>query len=331
MEKHPMKEMQDENLEIWNEAVTAIEESDLSIFEALLENNQNLLAQKSRYKFWQGNHWTLLHIAVINGKPDATQVLLSKNADSNGNRKDYERIDGYWTPLHLAVINFPEIAKKLIAQEAEVDVFVMAAMGMDENLKLALKHNPELIKLRGPDGAFPLHFAASTGKKETCKLLLDHGADLNYRDLVRKETALEWASGNRDMQEFLAQLGTEINAISDIAVIIFYVSDINQSVHFYKNLLGFQINFHNEEWADLSINGTSFGLQKKAEFAGGGSPLISLKTSYLPELATKVIEYKDSFPNIEKLQVGDVQKSEYGDSLLIHDPDGNQINLYNPK
>jgi hypothetical protein len=92
--------------------------------------------------------------------------------------------------------------------------------------------DPQLVHARGGDGQLPLHFAATV---EIAALLLDHGADINARDIDHESTAaqymacsrqyLEWREPYRhDVARFLISRGTQTDilmasAIGDLALV----------------------------------------------------------------------------------------------------------------
>jgi ankyrin repeat protein len=72
----------------------------------------------------------------------------------------------------------------LIERGATVDVHTAAHLGMLERLKELVSANPELVHARGSDGQTPLHFAPTI---ETARYLLDHGAEINARDVITNQ------------------------------------------------------------------------------------------------------------------------------------------------
>jgi ankyrin repeat protein len=116
---------------------------------------------------------TLLRLAVMHGKTEMVKFLLDAEA---GDPICGESPEG--TLLHVAAYRSDnaEIATLLIAQGTAVDAPRMR------------------------DGQTALHIAAITGSPAVVKVLLDHGADPNLRDM-RGKTALGWARWNRSLDD----------------------------------------------------------------------------------------------------------------------------------
>ena len=73
-----------------------------------------------------------------------------------------------------------ELSEYLIEQGASVDAHSAAGLDMSETLAELIRENPEVVNALGSDGMSPLHFAATP---RIAELLLEHGADINLRDL----------------------------------------------------------------------------------------------------------------------------------------------------
>jgi ankyrin repeat protein len=78
----------------------------------------------------------------------------------------------------------------LISRGAVVDIFAAANLNRLDRMKELLDKNPELVRERGGDGCYPLHFARSA---EGIDLLLSRGAEIDARDLDHVSTAAQWA------------------------------------------------------------------------------------------------------------------------------------------
>jgi ankyrin repeat protein len=99
----------------------------------------------------------------------------------------------------------PELAAHAIERGAVVDVHAAARLGMIDKLRELIAANPKLVQARGGDGQTPLHFASTV---EIAELLLDHGADIDARDVDHESTPAQHMI--RDRQEivrFLVQRG----------------------------------------------------------------------------------------------------------------------------
>jgi ankyrin repeat protein len=93
------------------------------------------------------------------------------------------------------------------------DIHVEAAKGNLENLQSLLAKNPELVNLIDKmDFGTPLHWAAVYGQAESCKLLLEHGADLKLVDDLGY-SSLRWAidGGEPGIVALLIAHGADVN------------------------------------------------------------------------------------------------------------------------
>jgi ankyrin repeat protein len=84
-----------------------------------------------------------------------------------------------------------DLANYLIARGATLDIHAAARLGMIDRVRDLLALDPQLVHARGGDGQFPLHFAATP---EIAALLLDHGADIDARDIDHESTAAQYAA-----------------------------------------------------------------------------------------------------------------------------------------
>lgn len=95
----------------------------------------------------------------------------------------------------------PELASYAIQRGAVLDVHSSARLGMFDNLRELVSLDRALVNSRGGDGQTPLHFARNI---EIAKYLLDHGADIDARDIDHESTPAQYMV--RDRQEVLRYL-----------------------------------------------------------------------------------------------------------------------------
>jgi ankyrin repeat protein len=100
-----------------------------------------------------------------------------------------------------------ELAAYAIERGAVVDVHAAARLGLMDRLRELVAKNPSAVHARGGDGKTPLHF---TRKVEAAKFLLDHGADINARDIDHESTpAQHLIEESPDVVRFLLSQGAE--------------------------------------------------------------------------------------------------------------------------
>jgi ankyrin repeat protein len=122
-------------------------------------------------------------------------VLLAAGANLNAKSQWWA---GGFGLLHSAS---PELAAYAIERGAIVDVHAAARLGLLDRLRELVEADPELVHARGGDGQTPLHLAATV---EIAKYLLDHGAEIDTRDLDHESTPAQYMLDHRlDVARYL--------------------------------------------------------------------------------------------------------------------------------
>ncbi len=106
-------------------------------------------------------------------------VLLEAGADLNAKSRWWA---GGFGLLHGAP---PEVAAYAAERGAVVDIHAAARLGLMERLQACVSADPDAVHARGGDGQTPLHFAGSI---EVAAFLIDHGADIDARDIDHEST-----------------------------------------------------------------------------------------------------------------------------------------------
>lgn len=137
-------------------------------------------------------------------------VLLNAGADINAKSRWWA---GGFGLLHNAE---PELAKYAIQRGAVVDAHAAARLGMLDKLKEIVSANPGVIHERGGDGQTPLHFASTI---EIAEYLLEHGADIDARDLDHESTPAQWMlRERREIARYLVQRGCKTDILMAAAL-----------------------------------------------------------------------------------------------------------------
>ncbi len=85
--------------------------------------------------------------------------------------------------------------------------------GRPEAVLNRIAEDPEWIEYRTMYGVSPLLYAAESGRLDACKILLEHGADLNTIDILRRTPLLAAiAAGHTDVAQYLLSKGADVNA-----------------------------------------------------------------------------------------------------------------------
>jgi len=123
--------------------------------------------------------------AIVHCANDAAmvEVLLELGADPN-------RRSEWWAgPFHALHVATGDAAARLLAAGAVPDACAAAHLDRVDLLARMIDEDPARVHERGGDGQTPLHFAQS---RAAVDLLLEHGADIDARDVDHRSTPAEW-------------------------------------------------------------------------------------------------------------------------------------------
>jgi ankyrin repeat protein len=110
----------------------------------------------------------------------------------------------------------PEFAAFLIERGATVDAHAAARLGMLDRLKALVAANPKVVHGRGGDGQTPLHFASTP---EIATFLLEHGADIDARDVDHESTPAQYMIRDRqDVARLLVTRGCKTDILMAAAL-----------------------------------------------------------------------------------------------------------------
>ena len=126
-------------------------------------------------------------------------VLLDAGADINARSR--------WWAGGFGLLDSakPELAGYAIERGAVVDAHAAARLGMIDRLRELVAKDPSVVHARGGDGQTPLHFASTI---EVAAYLLDHGADIDARDVDHESTAAQYMVKERqDVARYLVSRG----------------------------------------------------------------------------------------------------------------------------
>jgi ankyrin repeat protein len=77
---------------------------------------------------------------------------------------------------------------------SELERLIEAArLGVVEDVKALVRRHPELVRERDETGATALHYAAFGGHRDTVRVLVEAGADINAADDQFRATPAGWA------------------------------------------------------------------------------------------------------------------------------------------
>lgn len=124
-----------------------------------------------------------LFAAVQRSDRATIDVLLGAGADIN------KRTD--WWAGGFGVLDDcdPGMVDFLVERGAVHNAHSAARLGLLDKLDQIVAGNPDAVHARGGDGQTPLHFASTV---EVARFLLDHGADIDARDIDHESTPAQY-------------------------------------------------------------------------------------------------------------------------------------------
>lgn len=155
--------------------------------------HESLATEEPSVKHPEGNWVSALHIAAQKGHIRIVRVLLQHGV--NCNQKDGEGL----TPLiHSIISNHEDVLCSLIDHGAHIGqidnqqrnaVHWAILQQREALLKVLLKNcssDQQVMEGRDLDGKTPLHTAVDIGFESGVRILLEHGADLNFRAEIHR-------------------------------------------------------------------------------------------------------------------------------------------------
>lgn len=105
---------------------------------------------------------------------------------------------------------------------------------------------------------------------------------------------------------------------------VYYVTDdMNESVAFYRDVLGLKMKFQDgERWAQLDANGSNFSLSSKEEAAKGAvGATVVFEVTGMDQMATQIAAAGGEI-------LGTRDMGSHGRTLTFRDPVGNIAQLF---
>src|SRR5689334_23351457 len=156
----------------------AVRASDAARAARVLQEHPDLRAQINEPMLDYGGMQALL-AAVQRTDRKTIDVLLHAGADINARSRSWSGGIGVLDECA------PELAEFLIERGAIVDAHSAARLGLLEKLQELVTEDPDVVHARGWNGQTPLHFASTV---EIAEYLLEHGAEIDARDLQHEST-----------------------------------------------------------------------------------------------------------------------------------------------
>jgi ankyrin repeat protein len=183
----------------------AFHENDAALFRKLLDRHPEFKARINE-PIGPFDSPAITHVRTR----EMLDVLLEKGADINAKSRWWA---GGFGLLHGAE---PDLAAYAIQRGATVDVHAAARLGLIEKLRELIGADSTLVHARGGDGQTALHFASTI---EIAELLLDHGADIDARDVDHESTPAQYMVRDRqDIARYLIRRGCRTDLLMAAAL-----------------------------------------------------------------------------------------------------------------
>lgn len=195
--------------------VAAIHANRASEVRAVLERHPELQGRLN--ETMPGLHFgaTPLLAAVPFTNREMIDVLLQAGADINQK--------SHWWAGGFGVLDDDHgLAAFLIERGARIDIHAAARLARMDDLERLVARDPDLVHARGGDGQTPLHVAPSVA---VAQWLLDHGADIDARDVDHESTpAMYMVRDRQEVARFLVSRGCHTDilmaaALGDLALV----------------------------------------------------------------------------------------------------------------
>lgn len=114
-----------------------------------------------------------------------------------------------------------------------------------------------------------------------------------------------------------------------IAFIHYCTQNLDRALKFYRDVLGFKLLVHNEEWVEFEVGGQRLALRlidpwtSSAEPPNTNGAMIWLEACPIEKFIANLKDNKVLFIN-------GLHIFSYGKTAIFEDPDGNPIGLYEP-
>jgi len=155
---------------------------------------------------------TALIVAAQHANRAMIEALLASGADVNQRSHWWA---GGFSPLDEGE-NAPSLADFLIERGAVLDPPTAAQLGRLDDLKALIARDPQAVHARGGDGQTALHRARTV---EMAEYLLDHGADIDARDVDHESTPAQYLVRTRqDVVRFLVSRGCRTDVLMAAAI-----------------------------------------------------------------------------------------------------------------
>jgi len=183
-------------------------------------------------------------------KGDAAKINDLLKSDPSLNRTTDK--NGVSAILLATYYSRKDIVEALLKTGMDLDIFEASAAGQTDRVRELLKQNHELVNQFAPDGFYPIGLATFFGHKDTVELLIANGADVRTAAKnAMKVTSLHAAAAGKwiDIAKILLEHGADPNARQMSGYVPLHEIAGQGSIEFAKLLLdnGADINAKSDD------------------------------------------------------------------------------------
>ena len=112
--------------------------------------------------------------------------------------------------------------------------------------------------------------------------------------------------------------------INKIGFISYTVSNLQQSINFYQNLLGIELILKDAGWAEFNISGQRFAINEKTNQGiknNNAGAIVYFEANPIEAIVKNLMNKGIKFN-------GEIEIYSYGKLILFSDPDNNSLGLY---
>ena len=112
--------------------------------------------------------------------------------------------------------------------------------------------------------------------------------------------------------------------VSRVSVVYLYVSDMERSLGFYRDLLGIPLE-GDDDWTEATLGGTRFALHATHEGIGelsAGTIHVSLEVADVDSAEERL--------RAEGVETRETMRDDWGTAVEVVDPDGYRVYLFQP-
>ena len=114
--------------------------------------------------------------------------------------------------------------------------------------------------------------------------------------------------------------------IEGLATVWVPVEDMGRAIGFYRDSLGLEVQDHDGDWAEVTANDLTIGLNAREDEGAGvsGGPVIAFRPEDGIDTATETLRER----GVEI--AGEVSEHPWGKVATFKDSEGNDLQLYEP-